>query len=146
MNNITFIPGNLGKLVTIAPPDPPTGSQFVFDVPVHTLILPISLNFTLTTSASAGVRTAMIEGFDGSDSFFISLSSFIHNPSVTRRYVCQVASTQRIISSGFPFQPIDLSQFNYLRFGDAHRTAIDNLLIGDQISDVVLRYMQWIQE
>ncbi len=141
-----LLPANFGKLITITPPDPAVGTNFDFLVPVNTMILPVSFSCIFVTDATVVTRTMLIATFDGSVNIFITPSQLLHSANVTKTYVCQAGNNMLTTNVNYGYQVINLSNLNYLRFGDSFRTVVDQLQAGDQISSCRLRYMQWIQE
>jgi len=140
------VPSNFGKLITVTPPDPAVGANFQFDVPVNTIILPVSFSCIVVTDATVVTRTMLIATFDGSTNIFITPSEILHTASLTRTYTCQAGNNMKTPNVNYAYQTINLSNLNYMRFGDQFRTVLDQIQAGDQISSCRLRYLQWIQE
>ena len=145
LNSIPILPPNLGKIVTITPPAPAAGADFVFAVPIGTLILPISFSCQFVTDATAVTRTMILETFDGTDYTFLTPAQFLHVAGTTKQYNFQAGNNVLVTIGAFGQQMVNMSSLNYLRFGDILRTNIDNIQAGDAITAPVLKYMQWIQ-
>lgn len=145
-NNIPFLPLGMGKLITVKPSDPAAGTDFSFAAPVHSIILPVSLSFVLLTAAGGGTRTVLIATNDGTDNIFITNSTFLHSGGVSRQYVAQAGGNLKDSASGFSFQFLNMSIYQYLRFGDSLVSIVTGIESGDQISSIKIRFMQWIQE
>lgn len=141
-----LIPANFGKLVTIKPPDPAVGTNFNFAVPVNVMILPTSVSFVFVTAAGGGTRSVLLATFDGGDNVFITNSTYLHIGGVNRQYIAQAGGNMKDSASGFGFQSLNISSLQYMRFGDSFVSAIEGIQAGDQISNLKIRYMQWIQE
>lgn len=141
-----ILPATMGKLVTITPSDPAAGADFSFAVPVNTIILPLSFTIQLETDATAVTRTFSTVCFDGTDKFFRCYSQKLHTASLTFAYTCQIANNQLPTNANFYWQVLNMSPYQFLRFGDSFQTSVTELQAGDELTSPVLRYMQWIQE
>lgn len=146
LNNISIIPDNIGKLITITPSDPATGTNLTFDVPVHTVILPTYFSCTIIADATVTPRTFVCGGFDGSDRIHVVTADRAQSASETKYYKCNAGVFNQPTISTLSTINMYLSSLSFLRFGDSFKTYIINLQAGDTIQDIVIRYMQWIQE
>lgn len=146
MNNISILPPNFGKIITVTPANPAAGANFSFAVPVHTVILPISFFCILTTDATVTTRTMMITSFDGASNTFHTPASYNQTAGLAISYSMQAGNNLIPTAAAFGYQLINMSNLNYLRFGDVFQTAVSNLQAGDQLSATRIKYMQWIQE
>ena len=145
LNNIQALPANMGKLITVTPPNPSGGANFQYDVPVGTIILPVSFSCLVVTDATVITRTMLIATFDGATNIFITPSEILHTASYARTYTCQAGNNMKTPNVNYHYQTISLSSLNYMRFGDQFRTVFDQIQAGDAITSCCLRYMQWIQ-
>lgn len=146
INPIPIIPNTLGKLITTTPPDPAAGTNGSFLVPIHTVILPVYLEFTFTADANAASRRPGIAGFDGSDEIFRSYSPHFMTANQVKLIYGSINIPYIDFGVAGSIEGLPMSSHQYLRFGDSMITIISSMQVGDQISDILLRYMQWIQE
>lgn len=146
LESIPIIPSVLGKLVTAKPANPAGGANFNFATPVNTIILPISLQFQLVTDATVANRTPLILVNDGTDNIFITPSPYVQTASLTKIFIAQSGGFLGATAATYLYQTMNLSNLLYMRFGDTFGTIIDGLQAGDAITNIKIRYMQWIQE
>ena len=146
MNNVSILPPNKGKIISIAPANPATGANFTFAVPVHTIILPISFSCIFNTDATVSSRVMVVGTFDGARNSFQVASPITQTAGMNLIYHMQAGGNLLSTSLGFAFQQLNLSGLNFLRFGDSFNTLIYNLQAGDSITSPYFKYMQWIQE
>ena len=146
MNSSIILPHNYGQPITISGIDPAAGDQFEFGVPVNAVIKIVSISFVLTTVAGGANRELSVAGFDGSNLIGIVAWPNGQAPSVGRSYTAVSGTSALPIAGDHIYQQVSLSTDLFLRFGDTFQTNVVTLDAADAITQVVLRYMQWIQE
>lgn len=130
--------------MTITPGNPAAGANMSFLVPVKAVIMPLCVAFTLAADANAGTRQLQLAFNDGTSNFAvhpapgtqIATQTFDYSSSVGAESFDHQLSNSRL----FMTLPAD----HLLRFGDSIVTIITGIKATDQISNIVIRYRQWI--
>lgn len=135
-----------GDIITITPADPAAGANLSFLVPINAFIIPLSIDFLFTTSAVVATRIVSVSGYDGSDRFQVTKSQNSQAASAAWSYHFSVNIGGAIGLAGTSEQNGVISYPMLLRQGDSLITNIVNIDAGDQISNVVIRYLQFIAE
>jgi hypothetical protein len=146
LTNASSYPPQIGNLITVSPANPAAGADLDFLVPVNTMIMPMSLSFTYTSAAGGVTRQVVVGANDGSDDIFLSHAHNTQAAATARDYSCIAGLEGAAAAVGGNLQMVPYGANQMLRFGDSIITRIGSIAAGDQISNVVIRYMQWIQE
>lgn len=141
-NNISSHSKDIPVTRIIITADPAAGSNTIIGVPVSNLIELVSLSFTLVTDANAGNRIVSITMQDAGDTWVIGSSSFEHTASKTFTYICnQNAFFNIATSAGFLMCTLPLARF----LTNIHilNIIVDDIQVGDQISDIRAIFNAW---
>lgn len=137
---------NVFDIVTLEPPDPAAGAGYTFGVPANSRVQIIGVSFTLTTDANAANRLPYCEGYDGALTFLgSSFNSPVVANSVVRAHFSIHGGGQQA-SGTYNFAMIALADHLYLRINDTLRINVVSIQAGDTITDIAIRYKQWVQE
>ncbi len=129
-------------LVTVQLPNPAPGSPLAWNVPEYTNILPISVRFLLTTSATVANRHVLICGRRGGGLFCCSPAPALQLASLGINYYFSNCVLGLDAQTDNDFQSGCLSQNFVLSHGEELVINVFHLDGTDQISGTLLRYLQ----
>lgn len=131
---------------TINPGNPAAGANFFENVPPNTRIEIISITATLTTDANVIDRLLLFHGFDATQAFCNSAPPFRQADSTTRTYFMGTATQNTDHASVFGFVFGSLSDKFILNSGDSTRITVQNIQATDALTNIIIRFKQWITE
>jgi hypothetical protein len=131
-------------VITLTPSNPAAGADLSILVPVKTIIMPISLSITFNTAAVGGSRLMRFAAFDGVSFIHNWASSVTQIANMTRDYYSALGILDQDQGANGTGIYLSLPDKMLLRFGDSIQTRTHGMNAADQISDPIIRYLQWI--
>lgn len=131
-------------IIGVEIPNPGTGNNLSFLVPVNTRIQPISFSCTVIILGATDPRVMQVAGHDGSVNFSVTANPLAM--ATTQTHFLQFALGSQLLDhfSENQHQYAPMADDMILRFGDSFVAELLDLQAGDAIIDPVLRYKQWI--
>lgn len=135
---------NIFRILTATPSNPSAGAQLSWPCPDRSRVHILGIHISYVVANSGSARLVVIAGYDGTNNFCESpLADIVGiNDSHDLFFALEVdardhEATHNILTG-------ELSSGIYLDPGDSLVTLIDALAGADQISNVFIRYRQWI--
>ena len=130
--------------ITVAVPDPPLSGNLAYAPGNHLMIKLVSLHFLLTTSAIAASRQVIVAGFTNPNHYHPTPATISQPANNAYAYVFNLNQHEHatLLANATVYQ--SLPQDFFISDIDLLVTNIVNIQVGDQISDVVVRFLQWI--
>lgn len=131
---------------TFIPANPAAGADLNYNVPTNRRILPVSIQLTLVTDANVANRRVGLVFHDGSNAFIEVEAAQGETASTTHIYYWLTGGFGQYNSTGLSSRVNCLPENLWLDDTAAIQTNIQNIQVGDQISDIFIRALSQILE
>jgi hypothetical protein len=143
MSKIYPVPAAQGQVATYLVADPAAATDFTWSVPANSRALVVSGYFKFVTSATAGNRIVTLGYHDGTRMVARCWPANNQAEDLTYYYQLHIGVSVPYSGGNSNYKNCPLNPYFWLEAGESLQSQIDDILAGDQISDIYLRCRTW---
>lgn len=137
---------NPSDIITITPIDPSAGNNLSLAVASNARWRILFVGFLLTTDANVATRLVQVHGFDSLDRIYDTAPNLAQAASLAHNYSFNTGVGQAYTGGDGSVAIAPINSDHILRSTDDIRITIQSIQAGDTITDIRIRFLQWITE